>query len=60
MTFSNDWFSHNITTWVSVFKKEIKSNKRLDILEIGSYEGASVVFLLKSFSNIKFTMCRNF
>ena len=49
MTFSNDWFSHNITTWVSVFKKEIKSNKRLDILEIGSYEGASVVFLLKYF-----------
>ena len=49
MTFSNDWFSHNITTWVSVFKKEIKSNKRLDILEIGSYEGASAVFLLKYF-----------
>ena len=49
MTFSNDWFSHNITTWVSIFKNEVNSNKELDILEIGSYEGASAVFFLKYF-----------
>lgn len=57
---SNDWFSNNITTWVSVFKKENIIQKKLNILEIGSYEGASAVFFLNYFNYANLTCIETF
>ena len=52
LKFSRNWFTKNIPIWMHVFdkNKDIKINK---ILEIGSYEGMSALFLLKNFPNIK-------
>tara|TARA_B100000886_G_scaffold144974_1_gene98583 strand:+ start:15623 stop:16396 length:774 start_codon:yes stop_codon:yes gene_type:complete len=46
LVLSNDWFSNNITNWISVFSSEKINSKNINILEIGSYEGASAFFFL--------------
>jgi len=52
LKFSRNWFTKNIPIWMYIFHKnrDIKINK---ILEIGSYEGMSALFLLKNFPNSK-------
>ena len=49
LTLSNDWFSNNIPNWVSIFRSEKINKKYNNILEIGSYEGASAFFFLHYF-----------
>ena len=60
LKYTNDWFSHNITTWVSIFKKKNIENQKLNILEIGSYEGLSAVFFLNFFKNSNLTCIETF
>ena len=43
----HDWFSHNICRWYQTFLLDLPK-KKINILEIGSYEGNSSVFLLKT------------
>jgi predicted O-methyltransferase YrrM len=42
------WFINNIPIWLYIFKKFNYFNKNLNILEIGSYEGLSTIFFLKT------------
>ena len=44
--FSNDWFSGNIPYWLPVLEKYGLTNRPIKALEIGSWEGASSVFIL--------------
>lgn len=44
--FSADWFSKNTATWAEIFSEVIPGTKRL--LEIGSYEGRSTVWLIEN------------
>ncbi|KIL58176.1 glycosyltransferase family 8 protein [Amanita muscaria Koide BX008] len=44
-TESQDWFSHNIESWTKVFPLVSKQPR---VLEIGSWEGRSAVFLLNT------------
>ncbi|MCW5910443.1 MAG: class I SAM-dependent methyltransferase [Cyclobacteriaceae bacterium] len=54
--YSIDWFTNQIPYWYEVFKRlNISFNDRLNILEIGSFEGVSSVFLLHTFPNSKLT-----
>jgi len=55
-SFTYDWFTCNIPVWLYLFKKYnlIKRN-RLKILEIGSYEGMSALFLLETFPQANIT-----
>ena len=50
--FSTDWASGNFENWASVFA--LIKNKRIEILELGSWEGRSAVFFAEffPFSNI--------
>ena len=50
LKFSNDWFSNNIPNWLFFFNKE-KKIKIKKVLEIGSYEGMSSLFLLMQFND---------
>ena len=36
-----DWFTHNIPVWNSIFDKEFKRDDYLKIVDIGSFEGLS-------------------
>lgn len=50
--FSTNWFMPNIPRWESAFRYlNIDINQRLNILEIGSWEGASSLFMLNHFPN---------
>ena len=45
--FTEDWFSGNIKNWIELFSKYDKKNTdKLNILEIGSYEGRATTWLL--------------
>lgn len=44
--FTADWFSHAETTWLAIFQQLIPGAKK--ILEIGSYEGRSAIWLIKN------------
>ena len=44
---SRNYFKHNPAIWFEIFKKNNLLNKDLDILEIGSFEGMSVLFFDK-------------
>ncbi len=44
-TFTSDWFSNQIPTWSKLLKKF--ENRKINILEIGSYEGRSATFMLE-------------
>lgn len=55
-SFTGDWFATNIPKWVYIFKKcNLKTNKPIQILEIGSHEGMSALFLLDLFPNSNIT-----
>jgi predicted O-methyltransferase YrrM len=47
------WFSNNIPVWLHIFKKFNYYRKKLNILEIGSYEGLSSIFFLKTLKKSK-------
>lgn len=47
MTFTSDWFSHNIPVWQQMLG-HFKDQPNLDFLEIGSYEGRSAQWMLES------------
>ncbi len=51
-----DWFSHNIPVWNIVIKREMSTNHKLDYLEIGSYEGRSVVHICEEFKLFNITV----
>lgn len=44
LNFSDDWFSHNIPS----FQKHLSGLKDLRILEIGSYEGRSAIWMINN------------
>lgn len=47
ISYSVDWFSHNIRIWDTVFDKyELKNKDNLKFLEIGCFEGRSTNYLL--------------
>lgn len=50
LTATQDWFSHNVDSWKSLFP--LVRSKEPRVLEIGSWEGRSAVFLLT-------TLCTN-
>ncbi len=50
-SFSNDWFTNNIPYWSEVFSKYDLRTKNIDVLEIGSWEGLSSLFILSTFPN---------
>jgi hypothetical protein len=45
-TFTTRWFDCNAKEWMKVFESERLFEKRVDILEIGSWEGRSTSFFL--------------
>lgn len=50
--FSEDWFSGNIPHWVDAFHHAgIQPSDKLKILEIGSFQGRSALFLAQYFSS---------
>jgi len=55
-----DWFSHNINTLDFFFKKIDYYEKKINMLEIGSYEGNSSVFFLKYFPKLNLTCVDTF
>ena len=55
-----DWFSHNINTLDFFFKKNKCYEKKINMLEIGSYEGNSSVFFLKYFPKLSLTCVDTF
>ena len=55
-----DWFSVNINTLDFFFTKNNLYNKKINMLEIGSYEGNSSVFFLKYFPNLNLTCVDTF
>ncbi len=51
-----DWFSHNIPVWDIVINREINTNQELNYLEIGAYEGRSVIHICEQFRLFKITV----
>lgn len=51
-SFSRNYFNHNSEIWTDIFKKHNFLNRDLTILEIGSFEGMSILFF-QYFLNIK-------
>ena len=53
LKFSNQWFKYNLLDWLYIFDKKINidKNKKINILEIGSYEGQATYFFLKFFKS---------
>jgi predicted O-methyltransferase YrrM len=49
LTFSTTWFDGSIPVWVRLLSDLKNSKPAVDILEIGSWEGRSTVFLLSFF-----------
>ena len=57
--FSNDWFTDNIPIWNYIFEKK-KIGGKNNILEIGSYEGMSALFLLEYFKDSRIDCIETF
>ena len=62
---SRNYFKHNPAIWFEIFKKNNLLNKDLDILEIGSFEGMSVLFFdkylkIKNLYTVDFKKNENF
>ena len=55
-----DLFSNNIPSWLNLFEKFSLKKKNLKVLEIGSYEGRSSVFILEYLKNAHLTCVDNF
>lgn len=53
--FSSRFFDGNAAQWIQVFEREQLCEKRLNMLEIGSWEGRSTVFLMHYFPGAKIT-----
>ncbi len=53
--FSTDWFSAKIPFWLHTFQRLDLFGKDLDILEIGSWEGMSSCFILKTLPKARLT-----
>lgn len=53
--FTSDFFSFNIPYLTDLFNKLKIKNNKLNILEIGSFEGRSTIFFLKYFKNCNIT-----
>jgi len=53
--FSTDWFSAKIPFWIHAFGVLDPHAKTLDVLEIGSWEGMSSCFILKTLPNARVT-----
>lgn len=58
--FTKDWFTRNIFFWLILFKKNNLINKKIKVLEIGSYEGLSSVFILHILKNSYLTIVDTF
>jgi adenylate kinase family enzyme len=58
--FTKDWFSRNIYFWLTLFKKNNLLKKKIKILEIGTYEGFSAVFILSIIKNSHLTIVDTF
>jgi predicted O-methyltransferase YrrM len=53
---SDDWFTDHIPNWLSVFDEyALASKTKLEALEIGSWEGLSGYFILRSLPNAELT-----
>ena len=50
-----DWFGNNAQIWFFFFKKFKLFKKKINILEIGSFEGLSIIFYYKFLKNINVT-----
>ena len=55
-----DFFINNINSWLYIFNKHNLYDKKLVVLEIGSYEGRSSFFLLKYLKKIELTCVDTF
>jgi predicted O-methyltransferase YrrM len=55
LNLSNDWFTYNIPHWLSVIDQYSLRNKKINALEIGSWEGLSSYFLLHSLPKSQLT-----
>ena len=55
LKFSNNWFRYNLLDWLYIFDKKIiiNNDEKINILEIGSYEGQSTYFFIKYFQNLE-------
>lgn len=50
LSLNANWFSDNVPQWLAIFKNvNIEKMQELRILEIGSFEGLSALFLLENF-----------
>lgn len=54
-TFSNDWFTNNIPYWLPLFEAQRLLSKPLKMLEVGSWEGGSSLYLLTAFPQAHLT-----
>lgn len=59
-TFTKDWFSRNIYFWLKLLKKNNLLEKKIKILEIGTYEGLSAVFILSTLKKSHLTIVDTF
>ena len=62
---SRNYFKHNPAIWFEIFKKNDLLNKDLNILEIGSFEGMSILFFdkylsIKNLYSVDFKKNENF
>ena len=62
---SRNYFKHNPAIWFEIFKKNNLLNKDMNILEIGSFEGMSVLFFdrylrIKNLYSVDFKKNENF
>ena len=55
-----DFFINNINSWLYIFEKYNLYYKKMNVLEIGSYEGRSSFFLLKYLKKIELTCVDTF
>ena len=55
-SFSSDWFSEKIPFWLLTFDEyNFQTKPKIKALEIGSWEGCSSLFLLKTLPNVELT-----
>lgn len=55
-TFSQDWFSHNISVWQKYVTPYLLSIDRPKMLEIGAFEGRSSIWLLENIPTLLLTV----
>jgi hypothetical protein len=55
-----DWFSDHKAIWHNLFKKYDLYKKKINYLEIGSFEGRSTIFVLNNLKNAKINIVDTF